>query len=76
MRKRINPRCVCSSENYRGSRKAHLLSLRLNHEANEKHLKEITKDVVVEKHYTEVKVFGKWIKITGPIEKYKGFELR
>lgn len=76
MRKKIRANCICSSADYSGSRRAHLVSLQINHEKHIEHIREMTKDIVVEKHYTEVKVWGKWIKINGPIERYEGFELR
>lgn len=77
-RKRFNAAClICSSENYSASRKAHLLALRTLHEKYGEMLKEKYKDVTVKPHYTEVKIFGKWYPIKGPIdEKYEGFELR
>ena len=82
MRKRINSVALCSSNNYRASRHAHeehVEMLRRNHEDNKKYLMEVAESIKVKVTitYTEVCIFGKWIKLDGANpDHFKGFKLR
>ena len=78
-RKRINTCAICSSFNYKASRKAHRLMLEINHVENMNFFLEVQQRVVISKPkvYTEVKIFGKWISLDGKDAKsFEGFEMR
>jgi hypothetical protein len=86
MRKHFKTSCVCScnahstDESYKRTHRYYLESLKRNHEEHEEELKAIRESITVTvKHYTQVKVWGKWITVTeSEITKYidLGFELR
>ena len=67
---------LCSSNNYEETHRAHQNMLERNHDNNKEYFNKINSTVIVPKHYTEVKIFGIWKPIIGPIEKYEGFPLR
>ena len=78
-RKRINTCAICSSFNYKASRKAHRLMLEINHRENQDFFIEVQQRIVISKPkvYTEVKIFGKWTSLDGRnAESFVGFELR
>lgn len=79
-RKRINTCAICSSFNYRASKKAHRLMLEINHVENMDFFLEVQQRVVISnkpKVYTEVKIFGKWVSLENrSSESFIGFELR
>lgn len=79
-RKRINTCAICSSFNYKASKKAHRLMLEINHVENMNFFLEVQQRVVISnkpKVYTEVKIFGKWTSLDGRDAKsFEGFEMR
>lgn len=79
MRKRFNAVAICSSDNYEASRKAHYNMLQRNHEDNKEFFEEVQRRVVVTtpSKPKEVKIFGKWIPLSGKDPKsFEGFEMR
>lgn len=77
-RKRINCNAICSSDNYKVSRKAHLAMLKENHDAFvlSQYAKDVERDIQQNKEnicltparvkaiYKEVRVFGTWDKLS------------
>jgi hypothetical protein len=83
MRKRINRGAVCSSENYRASKAAHLSMLKENHEhfCGMMITGEIKLDVpkvattgIIEPKFKTITIFGKEMQIT--IEEYRTHYLK
>lgn len=60
-RYRINPNAICSSKNYKQSKKLHMDMLKKNHGVFMEMI--IKKEIVIKKH-AYIKVFGKLIAIT------------
>lgn len=60
-RYRINPNAVCSSKNYKQSKKLHMDMLKRNHKAL---MEMVLKGEIVVKRQAYVKVFGNLIAIT------------
>lgn len=63
MRKRFNRACICSSENYEKSKKAHREFLFEKHNKNITEITEIVTTFKITKRYY-VKCFGKLIEVT------------
>lgn len=62
-RKHFNPNRICSSENYRASRKAHQDFIRRQHEENIVEIQEISECISIRKK-CYVSCFGKLVEIT------------
>ena len=60
-RYRINPNAVCSSKNYKQSKRLHMNMLKENHKAL---MEMVLKEEIVIKRQAYVKVFGNLIAIT------------
>ena len=60
-RYKVNPNAVCSSENYKQSKKLHMDMLKRNHEV---FMEMVIKGEIVIKKQTYIKVFGNLIAIT------------
>lgn len=60
-RHRINPNAICSSENYRQSKKLHMDMLKRNHEV---FMEMVIKEEIVIRRQAYIKVFGNLIAIT------------
>lgn len=60
-RYRINPNTVCSSKNYKQSKRLHMDMLKRNHKAL---MEMVVKEEVVIKRQAYVKVFGNLVAIT------------
>ena len=60
-RNKINPNAVCSSKNYKQSKKLHMDMLKRNHEV---FMEMVIKEEIVIKKQAYIKVFGNLIAIT------------
>lgn len=60
-RYRINPNAICSSKNYKQSKKLHMNTLNRNHEV---FMEMVIKEEIVIKRQAYIKVFGNLIAIT------------
>ena len=60
-RNKINPNAVCSSKNYKQSKKLHMDMLKRNHEV---FMEMVIKEEIVIKRQAYIKVFGNLITIT------------
>lgn len=60
-RYRVNPNAICSSKNYKQSKKLHMNMLKRNHEV---FMEMIIKEEIVIKRQAYIKVFGNLIAIT------------
>lgn len=60
-RHRINPNAVCSSKNYKQSKKLHMNMLKENHKAL---MEMVMKEEIVIKRQAYIKVFGNLVAIT------------
>ena len=60
-RYRINPNAVCSSKNYKQSKKLHMDMLKRNHEV---FMERVLKEEIVVKRQAYVKVLGNLVAIT------------
>lgn len=60
-RYRVNPNAICSSENYKQSKKLHMDMLKRNHEV---FMEMVIKEEIVIKRQAYIKVFGNLIAIT------------
>lgn len=60
-RYRVKPNAVCSSRNYKQSKKLHMDMLKKNHEV---FMEMIIKEEIVIKKHAYIKVFGKLMAIT------------
>ena len=60
-RYRVNPNAICSSKNYKQSKKLHMDMLKRNHEV---FMEMVIKEEIVIKKQAYVKVFGKLMTIT------------
>lgn len=60
-RRRINPNAVCSSKNYKQSKKLHMNMLKENHKAL---MEMVMKEEIVIKRQAYIKVFGNLVAIT------------
>ena len=60
-RYRINPNAVCSSKNYKQSKRLHMDMLKRNHEV---FMEMVIKEEIVIKRQAYIKVFGNLIAIT------------
>ena len=60
-RYRVNPNAICSSKNYKQSKKLHMNMLKRNHEV---FMEMVTKGEIVIKRQAYIKVFGNLITIT------------
>ena len=60
-RHRVNPNAICSSKNYRQSKKLHMNMLKRNHEV---FMEMVIKGEIVIKRQAYIKVFGNLIAIT------------
>ena len=60
-RYRINPNAICSSKNYKQSKKLHMDMLKRNHEV---FMEMVIKEEIVIKRQAYIKVFGNLIAIT------------
>lgn len=60
-RYKINPSAVCSSKNYKQSKKLHMNMLKENHEAL---MEMVMKEEIVIKRQAYIKVFGNLVAIT------------
>ena len=60
-RYRINPNAVCSSKNYKQSKRLHMDMLKRNHEVS---MEMVLKEEIVVKRQAYVKVFGNLVAIT------------
>ncbi len=60
-RYRVNPNAICSSRNYRQSKKLHIDMLKRNHEV---FMEMVVKEEIVIKRQAYIKVFGNLIAIT------------
>ena len=60
-RNKINPNAVCSSKNYKQSKKLHMDMLKRNHEV---FMEMVIKEEIVIKRQAYIKVFGNLIAIT------------
>lgn len=68
-RYRVNPNAICSSENYRQSKKLHMDMLKRNHEVS---MEMVIKEEIVTKRQAYIKVFGNLIAITpGEVVKFE-----
>ena len=82
MRKRMNLRAICSSDHYVASKKAHRQMLQENHDSNSCFFASVLSKydgIDIKPHYTEVKVFGKWISLSdypGDITHLQDMEMR
>lgn len=60
-RYRVNPNAICSSKNYKQSKKLHMNTLKRNHEV---FMEMVIKKEIVIKRQAYIKVFGNLIAIT------------
>ena len=60
-RRRVNPNAICSSENYKQSKKLHMDMLKRNHEV---FMEMVIKEEIVIKRQAYIKVFGNLMAIT------------
>lgn len=60
-RYRVNPNAICSSRNYRQSKKLHMNMLKRNHEV---FMEMVIKEEIVIRRQAYIKVFGNLIAIT------------
>lgn len=60
-RYRVNPNAICSSENYKQSKKLHMDMLKRNHEI---FMEMVLKEEIVIKRQAYIKVFNKLMAIT------------
>ena len=60
-RYKVNPNAICSSENYKQSKKLHMDMLKRNHKA---FMEMVLKGEIVVKRQAHVKVFGNLVAIT------------
>ena len=60
-RYRVNPNAICSSKNYKQSKKLHMNMLKRNHEV---FMEMVIKEKIVIKRQAYIKVFGNLIAIT------------
>lgn len=60
-RYRVNPNAICSSKNYKQSKKLHMNMLKRNHEV---FMEMVIKEEIVIKRRAYIKVFGNLIAIT------------
>ena len=60
-RRRVNPNAICSSENYKQSKKLHMDMLKRNHEV---FMEMVMKEEIVIKRQAYIRVFGNLIAIT------------
>lgn len=60
-RYRVNPNAICSSKNYKQSKKLHMNMLKRNHEV---FMEMVIKEEIVIKRQAYIKVFGNLIAIT------------
>ena len=60
-RYRVNPNAICSSKNYKQSKKLHMNTLKRNHEV---FMEMVIKEEIVIKRQAYIKVFGNLIAIT------------
>lgn len=60
-RYRVNPNAICSSKNYKQSKKLHMNMLKRNHEV---FMEMVVKEEIVIKRQAYIKVFGNLIAIT------------
>lgn len=60
-RYRVNPNAICSSKNYRQSKKLHMDVLKKNHEV---FMEMVIKEEIVIRRQAYIKVFGNLIAIT------------
>ena len=60
-RYKVNPNAICSSKNYKQSKKLHIDTLKRNHKA---FMEMVLKEEIVIKRQTYVKVFGNLVAIT------------
>lgn len=60
-RYRVNPNAICSSKNYKQSKKLHMNILKRNHEV---FMEMVIKEEIVIKRQAYIKVFGNLIAIT------------
>ena len=60
-RHRVNPNAICSSENYKQSKKLHMDMLKRNHEV---FMEMVMKEEIVIKRQAYIRVFGKLVAIT------------
>ena len=68
-RYRVNPNAVCSSKNYKQSKKLHMNMLKRNHEV---FMEMVVKEEIVIKRQAYIKVFGNLIAITpGEVAKFE-----
>lgn len=68
-RYRVNPNAICSSENYKQSKKLHMDMLKRNHEV---FMEMVVKEEIVIKRQAYIKVFGNLIAITpGEVAKFE-----
>ena len=68
-RYRINPNAICSSKNYKQSKKLHMNMLKRNHEV---FMEMVIKEEIVIKRQAYIKIFGNLIDITpGEVAKFE-----
>ena len=60
-RRRVNPNAICSSENYKQSKKLHMDMLKRNHKI---FMEMVMKEEIVIKRQAYIRVFGNLIAIT------------
>ena len=60
-RRRVNPNAICSSKNYKQSKKLHMDMLKRNHEV---FMEMVIKEEIVIRKQAYIKVFGNLIAIT------------
>lgn len=60
-RRRVNPNAICSSENYKQSKKLHMDMLKRNHKV---FMEMVMKEEIVIKRQAYIRVFGNLIAIT------------
>ena len=60
-RRRVNPNAICSSENYKQSKKLHMDMLKRNHKV---FMEMVIKEEIVIKRQAYIRVFGKLVAIT------------
>lgn len=68
-RYKVNPNAICSSKNYKQSKKLHMNMLKENHKAL---MEMVVKEEIVIKRQAYIKVFGNLIAITpGEVVKFE-----
>lgn len=70
MRNRINTRAICSSDNYKGTKKMHILMLQRNHENNAEYFSTLKAVPLNEKQQEELKMNREKLHIMANLRKW------